>query len=135
MNKVKIVCRALFVDNKKRILFVRKEGSDFWSLPGGKLDEEDESLNVSLAREIKEELNIDIKIGNIKFIKELHKNNIRYIELIWQVSFIDGIIPVKENIYELSNHELVDIKWIGYGDLNDNNIKPEFLKEYILNMN
>lgn len=135
MDKVKIVCRALFIDDKKRILFVKKEGSDFWSLPGGKLDAEDQSLNLSLTREIKEELNIDINIGDIKFVKELHKNNTRYIELIWEVLLVSGIVPVKENIYELSNHELVDVKWIGFSDLNDNDIKPEFLKEYILNMN
>jgi 8-oxo-dGTP pyrophosphatase MutT (NUDIX family) len=131
MDKIKVVCRALIIDDKKRVLFVKKTGSDFWSLPGGKLETDDASVQMCLVRELQEELGIYATIKNIRFVQELHKNDTRYVELIWEATLAGDPTLAQKNIYETSSGELTDIKWIIKSDLPDTNIKPEFLRELI----
>ncbi|HEU5376140.1 MAG TPA: NUDIX hydrolase [Ktedonobacteraceae bacterium] len=127
MNKFKIICRALVIDNQNRVLFVKKTGSDFWSLPGGKLDAEDQCLQDCLKRELREELGVEITIKDIRFVQELHKDDTRYVELIWQAA-LEGDLT-HEDIYKTSDGELTDIQWIKQDELGDANVKPAFLKE------
>lgn len=61
-----IVNRCFILDDKKRILLVRRSWNDsyypgFWECPGGKLDE-GEDLTEALAREVLEETNLLIKM-------------------------------------------------------------------------
>lgn len=133
MDKIKVVCRALFLNDINQILFVKKTGSDFWSLPGGKLDSDDTSVQDCLIREIKEELGVMSTINEIKFVQELHKNDTRYIELIWEASLsVDPCIN-QINIQEVSDGELIDIKWFDKENLHNENVKPEFLKNTFKN--
>lgn len=129
MDTIKVVCRALIIDGQNRVLFVKKTNSDFWSLPGGTLEADDASLQECLIRELQEELDATATIKNIYFVQELHKNNTRYVELIWHATLASDPIHIRENIYETSRHELTDIQWIKKGDLRNANVKPEFLKD------
>ena len=131
MDKVKIVCRALIIDNQDRVLLVKKDNSDFWSLPGGKLDTDDISLQECLSRELREELSIETIIKDIRFVKELHKNDTRYIELIWQTMLVSEPTFTPENIHKISSGELIDIQWVKKEDLHNIDVKPEFLKTLI----
>ena len=121
------MCRALITDDRGRILFAKKAGSEFWSLPGGKLDGDDTSLQSCLVRELKEELGVDAEIGTIRFVQELHKDNTRYVELIWSAT-IHGS-PPSEDISKISGGELEAVQWISKSELRNANIKPDFLKE------
>lgn len=130
MDKIKIVCRAMVTDDQNRVLLVKKTGSDFWSLPGGKLDPEDENLQSCLIREMKEELGVKaLPNKDVRFVLELHKNDTRYIELIWEATLLDNPVSLQKNIYEISGNELSDFQWFKKNDLHDINVKPEFLKE------
>lgn len=131
MDKIKIVCRALIIDDQNRVLFVKKTNSDFWSLPGGTLNTEDMNLQTCLVREIQEELGVKANIKDIRFVQELYKNDTRYVELIWQATLASVPIYNQKNIYETSGHELVDIQWIKKSDLHGTNVKPEFLKDFV----
>ena len=46
-------------NNEKEILFVRPHGKDFYILPGGK-QEEGETIEAALVREMQEELQVDV---------------------------------------------------------------------------
>jgi len=127
MCKIEIVCRALIIDNQNRVLLVKKAGSDFWSLPGGKLDEDDASLQACLKRELQEELGVEGIVKDIRFVQELHKNDTRYVELIWHAA-LEGDLT-SEDIYKTSDGELTDIQWVKQNELCDANVKPAFLKE------
>ena len=128
MDKIKIVCRALVVDEQHRILLVKKTGSDFWSLPGGKLDADDVSVEECLARELHEELGVESKIEEIRHVLELHKNDTRYVELIWNTTLHGDPTKQQEGIFEVSGHELEDIRWMSNEDMRGEVVKPDFLK-------
>jgi 8-oxo-dGTP diphosphatase len=60
-----IVVAALIESNGRLLVCQRKRGSKFellWEFPGGK-KEPDETLEAALARELREELGVDAKIG------------------------------------------------------------------------
>jgi 8-oxo-dGTP pyrophosphatase MutT (NUDIX family) len=128
MHEVKIVCRALITNAEHAILFVKKTGSDFWSLPGGKLDPEDKDLQTCLKRELQEELGVKATIQAIRFVHELRKEEVRYVELIWDASIANLRPESWENPKILSNNELSHIQWIKPAYLSNENIKPDFLK-------
>lgn len=131
MDKVKIVCRALVTDDQNRVLFVKKTGSDFWSLPGGTLDSDDASVQTCLVRELREELAVEATIQDIRFVQELHKDGTRYVELIWKVTLVSDLTHIRGNIRDISRNELVDIQWIKKDNLHDTHVKPEFLKNLV----
>lgn len=127
MDKIKVVCRALIIDTKRhQVLAVRKTDSDFWCLPGGKLDDNDPSLQDCLARELKEELGITVVVNDIFLVQELHRDNTRYVELIWKAELKNH--NFHKNLYEASNKELIEARWVGQNELGDLNIKPTALK-------
>lgn len=130
MHKVKIVCRAIIKDDQGRLLLTKKTGSDFWSLPGGKLDTEDASVQDCLLRELKEELGIDVRLGPVEFIQELHKDDTRYIEPVWQaVMTHPEQLPPLEKISIISSGELSHMDWFTKEDLAKVDVKPVLLKE------
>ena len=62
---VNTVAKIVLIDEKKRVLMLKrakhlKKYSESWDLPGGHL-KKNESLLKGLAREVKEETNLDIK--------------------------------------------------------------------------
>lgn len=61
----------------------------------------------------------------------MHKDDTRYVELIWQTILTSNAVPNQENIHEVSGGELTDIQWIKKSDLRKGNIKPEFLKDLV----
>jgi 8-oxo-dGTP pyrophosphatase MutT (NUDIX family) len=129
MDKVKIVCRALITDDQGRILFVKKANYDFWSLPGGKLESEDASIQACLVREIKEELGVEAIVHDIHFVQELHKDATRYVEFIWKATITEDPVKVQGDIYKTTDGELADIRWIKKDELQANDVKPTFLRE------
>ena len=56
---------ALFLNDRNEIIFVKPTYKDYWSLPGGVVDE-NESPRQACIRELKEELGLEIK--NVEFL-------------------------------------------------------------------
>lgn len=94
----------LLLFNNDKILFVKRAGSGFYdgfySLPAGHLDG-DEDAKHALAREMKEELNLDLAIDTIKHIHTLHRKSIEtnggqreYLDLFFCYQIDDNIHPM-----------------------------------------
>lgn len=66
MNKITIAS-AMVLNNKKEILLVRKKGSTYFQLPGGKINE-NETLFQTLKRELFEEIHLEIEEKNCFFL-------------------------------------------------------------------
>jgi len=58
---------ALIIDDLNRLLVVKKKGSPYYMMPGGKIDL-DERPDEALVRELKEELAIDVAIDDLELI-------------------------------------------------------------------
>jgi 8-oxo-dGTP pyrophosphatase MutT (NUDIX family) len=62
----KLATAGLIVINNKKLLLAFSNNKQAWYLPGGKADKNETSTQ-ALIREIKEELNIELKEGELKF--------------------------------------------------------------------
>ena len=95
MNRIKVAA-GVITDNDKVLITRRAPEENLaggWEFPGGKI-EVNETPEDCLARELKEELNIDVSIG--KFCAEVtHDYGNMNINLIaYYCTIIDGTIPL-----------------------------------------
>lgn len=114
MKKINVV--AAIIINKNKILITQRNDEKFkslWEFPGGKI-EENETPENALIREIKEELNLNIKIEN-----ELIQTSYTYDFAIVNIKtfickIIDGNIQknVHSNIEWTNSWNLKNYKWV-----------------------
>ena len=139
IEDIKFGARAVGVLKKNnRILFQKRASDEFWALPGGGIEVMERAKDV-IVRELEEE--IGLKAVTVKkplwFVEYFfnfdntnwHQYIIGYLldinddsEIIYKDEF-DGIEVKKNIIY----------KWIDLKDIKNAPIKPEYLKEKLLN--
>ncbi|MDD2592469.1 MAG: (deoxy)nucleoside triphosphate pyrophosphohydrolase [Erysipelotrichaceae bacterium] len=129
MKTVNVVA-AIIIDNGRILASQRASGQfkDGWEFPGGKI-ELNESKEEALIREIKEELNIDIQVGECLCDIEYDYSNFR-LEMSCFISNIkNGEIELLEHkaIKWLTNDELNSVNW-----LEADTLVVQHLKDYIL---
>ena len=126
MKTLNVVAAIIHKDNK--ILATKRGYGEFinqWEFPGGKI-EENETKEDALIREIKEELNVDIKITNFALDLEY-----QYPTFYLKMSCYDCII--KSGTPKLLEHN--DARWLSKDELDDVNWIPadiavvDYLKE------
>ena len=130
MKNIEVSSAIIIKDNK---IFVTQRGygdfKDKWEFPGGKL-EKGESGEDCIVREIKEELDADIKV--IKFL-----NTIEYTYPTFHLIMHNYICELKNNHIEILEHEAA--KFISKEELDSIDFLPadlliiEKLKEYLSN--
>lgn len=113
---IKVVAGIIIRENEV-LIAKRKHGkhlAGFWEFPGGKSDN-DETEPVTLNRELKEEVGIEVK----KY-KEFYQNTHAFKDkTILLVSYL-----VLEYSGTIENHEHDDIKWVKFGDLLNYKFSP-----------
>ncbi len=98
MDKFDVVAAIIIKDNK---FFIAQRNRNkhlglSWEFPGGKVEKE-ETFEIALKREIKEELNIEIKIKN-KLGEEYYRDNTINVKLHYFIcSHISGKIYLNEH--------------------------------------
>lgn len=106
------VTAGLIRNNGKVLISQRpleKMFGGLWEFPGGKL-QDGETLEQCLVREIKEELNIEIRILE-KLVSIIHCDDHLQITLhVFLCDFLGG---------ELECREAHDFKWVDFSELND----------------
>jgi 8-oxo-dGTP diphosphatase len=117
-----ITVNLIALNNENKILIVKRAKTQSeagqWSLPGGTV-ENNEPLNYSLIREIKEELNIKIKDFNL--VKKINNNNV---ESYYYLGKINEDITLNKENSEYKWISLSDIPRMSYNQ--DNLIKDIF---------
>ena len=110
--------RAIIIDDRKVLLFLRRRIKDgrehvYYSLPGGHL-EDGESFENALLREVKEEMNIDVRI-----IDCVGVNNISDCEeKIYHCEIISGDIKFGgEELERCSDSNYYEIMWVSLDEL------------------
>lgn len=114
MKTVRVVAAVIRKDNK---IFATQRGygefKDGWEFPGGKI-EEGETPEQALAREIKEELDTEIKVGElIDTIEYDYPNFHLSMDCFW-CEIMQGGLELKEHEAArwLSKEELYSVDWL-----------------------
>ncbi len=122
---MKVTVRALII-NEGKILLVQHHGSDFWSLPGGKV-EAGETLKACLIREMKEELSAEAQVGALKFVNEFKYDR----KADPTVEFFFEITNPKDfEILIIGTHTKKELAQIAWRPITKKmNLKPAFLEK------
>ncbi|MBP3595950.1 MAG: NUDIX domain-containing protein [Clostridia bacterium] len=128
---VPVSVHLLLIKENKILLMRRKDtgfADGFYSMPAGKLEPK-ESVEDAIIREVKEEINIDIKNETLKTIQVMNRNGI-------DRERIDYFFTVDRWNGEIKNNEpnkCDDLKWFDLDYLPENTIP--YIKEAIINYN
>lgn len=128
---VPVSVHLLLIRENKILLMRRKDtgfADGFYSMPAGKLEPK-ESVENAIIREVKEEINIDIKNETLKAIQVMNRNGI-------DRERIDYFFTVDRWNGEIKNNEpnkCDDLKWFDIDDLPENTIP--YIKEAVINYN
>lgn len=101
---------AAIIEKEGKMLATQRgygDYKDWWEFPGGKI-ELGETPQEALAREIREELHADVKVGDLFYTVEYDYPKFHLIMQCYLCEFVsDG--------YELTEHE--DARWLGVDDI------------------
>lgn len=105
---VTVVTAAIIIEKGKVLVAQRKPGKNEelkWEFPGGKL-EEGETLEKCLAREIKEELNIDIEVEEVFDVVSHQYQKEKILLLAYKCKYIDGEVEA----IDCNDYQWVELK-------------------------
>jgi 8-oxo-dGTP diphosphatase len=111
------VIAAIIEKNGKYLLAQRKKGLFLeykWEFPGGKI-EENETPEICLKRELFEEFNIEVEVGDF-LVSTIYNYDDFTIEL---MAFKTGILSGE---FELNSHE--KIQWVDFFELSSYDLAP-----------
>jgi 8-oxo-dGTP diphosphatase len=105
---------AVFTDPAGRVLLVKPNYRDHWSLAGGIL-EQDEPPHLGCRREVLEEIGLDISPGPLLVIAWVAPDGVRNRPIVHFI-FDGGVLDVGTAI-RLQEEELDDYRFVDAGDL------------------
>ena len=128
---VPVSVHLLLIKENKILLMKRKDtgfADGFYSMPAGKLEPK-ESVENAIIREVKEEINIDIKNETLKTIQVMNRNGTdrERIDYFFTVDRWNGKIKNNEP------NKCDDLKWFDINNLPENTIP--YIKEAVINYN
>ena len=122
-------------NNKISLMRQIYKGEDFYNLPGGGL-EDNETLEQTCKREIKEEFNINVKIGRLIYILDTPSR----LNFVFECKYLSGKIKLggPEKI-RMKDNDKYFVEWIDISKLKKINLQPEktqeALSKYLQNKN
>ncbi|MFD1630619.1 NUDIX hydrolase [Pseudopedobacter beijingensis] len=127
MNNI-FIAAVMLLDPDNRLLMVRKKGSSYFQLPGGKLDLEETYLGAAV-REVEEETGIVLPKEGLVLLGEYATTAVNETDTIVNGVIFQYILP--ETISPKPKAELAEIIWVNKQDIN--NYKwANLVKEYVL---
>ena len=115
--------RAVIFENNRLLVFFRRrimEGSEitYYAIPGGHV-EHDETMEETVIREIKEELNLDIEI--LSYLGNIIVNDNE--EYYYYVKVVGGELRFGgEELERNCNDNYYEIRWLTIDEINNSNI-------------
>jgi 8-oxo-dGTP pyrophosphatase MutT (NUDIX family) len=126
MNTKSRVAIAIIIDNKIFLIHRIKDGHSYYILPGGGVEHGESPLN-AVIREIKEELNIDVKILK-KLIEFKNRGQMEFYYL--ADNFSGNLKVIGDSL--LSNNIKDEGLWLGIDLLDSINLLPEKIKIFLI---
>lgn len=140
IEDVKFGSRGVGVLRKNnKILFQKRKDDEFWALPGGAIEVFERAKDV-IVRELEEEIGLtDVKVVRpLWFVEYFFK-----FDGLNQHQYIIGYLLDIEDDNEIINKDIIEgieegkniiYKWIDIDKIKESKIKPEYLKEKLLNI-
>lgn len=122
---------GIWIENG-HVLIHRLASDTIWSLPGGRIKFNEES-RLSLKREIKEELGIEIEIDQMMWTVEnffsYKGNDIHEVGLYYKINSENKLTnSLNESFYGIEGDRLI-FKWVSLENLEEIELYPEFLRK------
>jgi 8-oxo-dGTP diphosphatase len=121
------VCGILFIDNKLLLVKHRKNNKEYWVFPGGRV-EFAEKAEKAIIRELKEELNLKVKVIKFLFYNEslppeypVHSTNLFFL-----------LEPLNKKITLMKDNVLVDYNLFKKEDIKKIKFYPKISKKVLL---
>lgn len=121
------IAAAVMMDDKGRLLLVRKRGTAFFMQPGGKI-EPGEDAQSALIRELREELNLELSQGELTPLGEFTDraaNEPGYLLHAWMFRIKRRIQDVKPAA------EIEEIFWLSPSDISSTQLAPLTLNKIV----
>lgn len=140
IDDVKFGSRGVGVLKKNnKILFQKRKSDEFWALPGGAIEVFERAKDV-IIRELEEEIGLtDVKvIRPLWFVEYFFKfdglNQHQYI-IGYLLDIDDNNDIVNKDVIEgIEEGKNIIYKWFDIDEIKDAKIKPDYLKEKLLNI-
>ena len=132
-GELKTVGIVVCLNDKQQFLVIRRSDIDDragqWTLPGGHIDDEDDSIEAGAIRELDEEANLKCKISDLKHLGQPSKNKHYYLTTKWT-----GEVNVDKPNPHTGDIEHDDYKWATIEEIKDidNSKIPIYLLEKAL---
>lgn len=131
--------KAVIIEDNK-LLAIKKRDKDgyYFILPGGG-QEHGENLHQTLKRECIEEINVDVEIGNLIFIREYigkHHEHFEFDSDVHQIEYM-FICKVIQDSKEIGNGIIPDdgqigVEWLDLSELLNYRLYPQTMRKYII---
>lgn len=125
--------RAVIIEDNKLLVFFRKKLVDnkmitYYALPGGHL-EENETLEETVIRELKEEMNVDIKI--LDYLGMIKVDGV--LEYYYNAKIVGGNIEFGgEELERCNENNYYEIRWLKLDELDNSGIRALELVKKVL---
>jgi 8-oxo-dGTP diphosphatase len=112
---------AAIIVRGTQILLVehRKRGEHYWVLPGGRL-EGSETLEAALRRELREELSLDARVGELVIVSEMLAPDRHVVNLMFHAEIGEGAEP----LLDPSDPVLAGWQWVSTDQLPRLDFRP-----------
>tara|TARA_R110000744_G_C19327420_1_gene558208 strand:- start:50 stop:505 length:456 start_codon:yes stop_codon:yes gene_type:complete len=134
-DELKTVGVVACLNDKQQFLIIRRSDIDSrsgqWTMPGGHIDEEDDSIEAGAIRELEEEASLSCSISDLKYLGMPSKDKYYYFTANWT-----GEVNVDKPNPHTGDVEHDDWKWVTIEEIKDldNSEIPIYLLEQALEM-
>ena len=125
--------RAVIIDGDKLLVFFRRKVMDgkiitYYAIPGGHV-ENGETLEETVIRELKEEMNLDIEL--VCYLGKIEVDNKE--EYYYHAKIVGGEIKFGgEELDRCNDNNYYEIRWLDINNLNNSNIRAvDLIKKVI----
>lgn len=131
---------GILFDDQNRVLMQMVQDNPFYCLPGGRVELGESSIE-AVRRELEEELGFDVKVEKPLFLlenffKRSSGKDVHEIGIFFKVT---SLVAPKEDWEIVENDKGVlktlRYKWATLDELKNEDLRPAFLKEKLLNLN
>ena len=110
-GELKTVGIVVCLNDKQQFLLIRRSDIDHragqWTMPGGHIDDEDDSIEAGAVRELDEEANLKCKVADLQYLGHPTKNKHYYLTTKWS-----GEVNVDKPNPHTGDIEHDDYKWV-----------------------